>query len=1156
MNKKRKVMSVLKMDRNEILLKMKLLTLLLFAAFVSASANSYSQATKFNLNMKDASISDVFQKIEEQSEFIILFNEKTLNVNRKVNVMVKGQTVDKILDQIFEVGKDAYKIFDRQIVIQDEEPSQTSSANGAAVSSLDLAMNVQQPKIVKGKVVDDTGTTLPGVSIVVVGSTRGVTTDNDGSFSINVAPADKLFFSFIGMESRTIEVLNLAEIIVLKTMHNELDDVTIVAFGKQKKESVVSSITTINAKELKVPSSNLTTAFAGRMAGIISYQRSGEPGKDEAEFFVRGVTTFGTGKANPLILIDGVEMSSTDLSHLTADDIGSFSIMKDANATALYGARGANGVILVNTKEGTEGKTKLSFRMETSLSSPTDMVDIADPMTFMKLRNEAVHARDPLANLPYTSERINITEKGTEPLLYPKVDWYDMLFNKNTINDRYNLNINGGGKMARYYVAAAYSKDRGILKDDINNNFRNNINVKRYSLRSNINMKFTPTTDAVIRLNADLDKTTGPLGSGADYFDQARNASPVDFPAYYPKDPIDQNTFYANHILFGSDPLMKLVNPYANMVKGYKESSSSTMLAQVELSQKLDFITQGLSARALFNLNRYSYYDFSRSTTPFLYSMSKNTLTGNNVLTNRNPKEGKAYLVYNNGADNVSSSMYSENVLQYSRKFADKHDVSGILVFTLRNFQNGNASDLITSLPYRNLTYAGRFTYGYDTRYFLEANFGYWGSERFAKNERWGFFPSAGVGWMVSNEKFMEPIKNTITKLKLKATYGLTGNDQIGSSNDRFFYMSNVTMQDATKASQFGTSLSYSLPGVTIQRYADPNITWEISQKSNFGIELGLVNDLEIQMDYFREFRKNILQYRSDIPSTMGLQSIPSANLGQAKSHGFEASIDYNHSFDKDFWIGLRGNFTYAKSKYARIEEPDYISGGTPWLSHVGQSLSQPFGMVAERLFIDAEDVSNSPEQTFGNYMAGDIKYKDINGDGKISSLDVVPIGLPTTPEIIYGFGFSVGYKKFDLSCFFQGSANSSFFIDPKATAPFAGGTRAILKDYAEDHWTEENQNLHSLWPRLSPEVLNNNSVISSWWLRDGRFLRLKSAEFGYTLSNKFVKRLKLSTARFYFSGSNLFLLSAFKMWDVEMAGNGLGYPVQRVLNLGLKLDF
>jgi TonB-linked SusC/RagA family outer membrane protein len=470
------------------------------------------------------------------------------------------------------------------------------------------------------------------------------------------------------------------------------------------------------------------------------------------------------------------------------------------------------------------------------------------------------------------------------------------------------------------------------------------------------------------------------------------------------------------------------------------------------------------------------------------------------------------------------------------------------------------------SLPHRNLGLAGRLTYNYDSRYFVEANFGYNGSERFHSSQRWGFFPSAGVGYILTNEKFMEPYLQTLSKVKLKATYGLVGNDQIGRDEDRFYYMSQLTMSDGGRGYSVGDEYGYHRDGISIQRYADPDITWEISRKSNYGIELNFWNSLEVQVDYFNERRTNILQERSSIPTTMGLQVTPRANIGEATGSGFEASVDYSKSFTKDIWALVRGNFTYAASKYHVYEEPDYWAAGAPWRSHVGRKLSQTYGYIAERLFIDEEEVANSPTQTFGEYGAGDIKYKDINGDMRIDENDQVPIGFPTTPEIIYGFGISGGYKNFDFSVFLQGSARSSFWISPSNTAPFVKDTReslnafntnrAMLQYYADSHWTEDDRNVYALWPRLSESPIPNNQVTSTWFMRDGSFLRLKTAEIGYTLPSQWVQRIHFSSARFYVSGNNLAVLSAFKMWDPEMGDNGLAYPLQRVINFGVNVEF
>lgn len=1012
-----------------------------------------------------------------------------------------------------------------------------------------------QQKGIKGVVTDTNGEPLPGATIQIEGSPRGVITDIDGTFVLDASPNDNLKISFIGMQEQIITVGNQTNIkIVLEEKINEFDEVTVVAFAKQKKESVIASVTTVKPSELKVPSSNLTTALAGRMSGVISYQRSGEPGQDDADFFVRGVTTFGTGKANPLILIDGVEFSSQDLARLNTDDIASFSVMKDANATALYGARGANGVILVTTKEGKEGKANLSIRVENSFSKPVSQVKLADPITYMKLHNEAVKTRDPLGEIPYSNEKIAMTGIGNSNV-YPATDWQKVMFKDMTNNTRVNLNLSGGGKVARYYAAAAYNADNGILKVDKRNNFNNNISLKKYLLRTNVNVNVTNTTEAIFRLHGTFDDYSGPLEGGSDLYNKVMRTNPVLFPPYYIPDETNLST---RHILFGNGDGASYLNPYADMVKGYKDYSATQVMAQVELKQDLSFITEGLSIRGLFNTSRYSFFDVSRSYNPYYYKVGVYD-RHNDVYTldALNPLGGTEYLNYSEGIKNVSSTVYFEGAAQYNKTFA-AHGVSGLLVFTARDSRTGNAGDLQSSLPARNLGLAGRATYSYDSRYFIEFNFGYNGSERFAKKERWGFFPSAGIGYLISNEDFFEPLKPVISKLKLKGTYGLVGSDNIGGTHERFFYLSNVNMDNKDKGYYFGTDFNYGTNGISISRYADPFISWETAYKQNYGLELNLFDKLEIQADYFRERRENILMARAYIPVSMGLQASPKSNVGESSGSGIDISIDYSHSFNNDLWLSIRGNFTYATGKYKVYEEPEYTD--TPWRRHAGQKISQTWGLIAERLFVDDSDVNNSPIQTFGEYMAGDIKYRDINNDGVIDGEDFVPIGYPTTPEIIYGMGFSLGYKGFDLSAFFQGSARSSFWINPSDVAPFVGtkgkSQNALLKVIADDHWSEDSRNSRAFWPRLSEYSIANNTQTSTWFMRDGSFIRLKSLEFGYTVPNVVTKKMKMQGLRFYLSGSNLFTISKFKLWDPEMAGNGLGYPVQRVFNVGMNLNF
>jgi TonB-linked SusC/RagA family outer membrane protein len=1053
--------------------------------------------------------------------------------------------------------------------VENAHAKETLLTTGETTAVAGISGTNQARKTLRGVVTDETGEPLPGAFITIEKSTRGVSTDIDGRYSIEVSNEETIVVSFIGFENQTIAIGTQTVInVVLKEKANELDEVTVVAFGTQKKESVIGSISTINPAKLKIPSSNLTTALAGNLAGIIAYQRSGEPGRDNADFFVRGITTFGNN-TNPLILIDNIELTSTDLARLQPDDIASFSVMKDATATALYGARGANGVILVTTKQGAEGPAKISLRIENSVSAPTRNVEFADPVTYMRLHNEAVATRDPLGELPYSQEKIESTAAGRNPLIYPANNWYDMLFKDYSMNQRVNLNVSGGGGVARYYVAGGFSRDNGILNVDKRNSFNNNIDLRSYTLRANVNIDVTKTTELSVRLSGNFDEYTGPVDPntgnstpvGSEIYNMVVHSNPVMFPAYYP---MDEDHKFVKHIMFGNNKT-SYINPYAQLVRGYMNDSRSQMLAQMELKQDLGFITKGLSIRSMLNISRLASFSLSRKYNPFWYEIdSYNNMTGEYRLIRTNPDSGSGmgseYLDLSEGPKSVESTLYSETTMNYARTFAKKHSVSGLLVLTAREYLTANAGSLQLSLPSRNAGLSGRATYAYDSRYFFEFNFGYNGSERFAANHRFGFFPSAGAAWLISNEQFWEPFRETVSNLKLRYSYGLVGNDRIGDNYDRFFYLSRVNMNDAARIASFGVDVNNEhLNGISISRYASNDITWEVSTKQNYAMELGLWNKVNIVAEYFSEYRNKILMKRAAIPSTMGLTADVRSNVGEASGKGVDLTMDYQQVWNKDFWTSARGNFTYATSRYEVYEQPEYSE---PWRLRKGYSLYQNYGYIAERLFLDDAEARNSPSQSFGSeYGGGDVKYLDLNRDGRITPADIAPIGNPTVPEIVYGFGVSAGYKGFDISCFFQGIANESFWISTTdgnnriSTAPFQNQTQ-LLKAYADSYWSEENQNLYATWPRLSATLNANNTQTSTWFMRDGAFLRLKQAEIGYTIPGEWQKKMRISTCRLYVSGTNLLLFSKFKLWDAEMAGNGLGYPIQRVFNIGLNLTF
>ncbi len=1052
------------------------------------------------------------------------------------------------------------------------------------------ASSAQTKVTVTGTVTDTTGVKLPGVTLVVVNNSKvGTVTDLNGRFILDVAEGAVIRVSFVGFKTQNYTVSSSAKIlnIVLKDDKLLTDEVVITAYGRrERKEALVGSVTTIKPGELKIPASNLTAALAGQAAGIIAYQRSGQPGQDNASFFVRGVTTFGY-KQDPLILIDNVELTTTDLARLQVDDIASFSILKDASATALYGARGANGVILVATKEGKEGPAKINFRSEYSSSQSTKTPEIVDPIEYMTLYNEASLTRDPKLPIPFPQSKINATQNtinngpGANPYVYPAVDWLKMLFKKTATTQRNNLSVNGGGSLARYYITGTYNQDNGVLRTDVRNNNNNNVKFRNYQLRSNININLTKTTEVIVRLSGNFNEYNGPITSdgsfASDLYNIAIHTSPVLFPAYFEPDLANQN---AQHILFGnvgsadgtSSNNILYNNPYAALLRGHKNSSESRMSAQLELNQNLSFLTEGLKFRSIFNTNRHSYFDSQLAYSPFYYNVgSYDKPTNQYTLTWLNPQPtgnnvAQEYLSYSKNEPNADTFLYLQTALDYSKQLGS-HNINATLigtqqqtVYSSQKDPKTNTTTLQYSLPFRNLGLAGRLTYNYKSRYYIEANFGYNGSERFNADHRYGFFPTIGASWVASNESWWNP--DIVQRLKIRGSYGLVGNDAIGQQ--RFFYLSDVNFTTGPNYAQFGFNNSYERKGVYINSYENNNITWETSRQTNIAAEFTVLKNLNVIAEFYKNHRYDILRPRL-VPSSEGFESVISTNLGVVDSKGMDLSADYKQSFGNGLWASFRGNFTYSTNKYTYIEEPNYAE---PWRHFIGQPISRGYGYVAERLFVDDQEANNSPSQIFsGNGVkpqGGDIKYRDLNGDGKIDNLDLTFLGYPQTPEIVYGFGFSTGFKGFDLSAFFQGQARVSFFIDPNRVSPFIPspdayvyGNTQVLKDFANSHWSEENQNLYADYPRLgtSRNVIENNLQPSTWWLRDASYMRLKSLEVGYTLPARLTKSLRLTNLRIYFNGLNLITWSPFKMWDPEQAGNGFAYPIQKVFNVGLNVN-
>ncbi|WP_198674087.1 SusC/RagA family TonB-linked outer membrane protein [Chitinophaga alhagiae] len=1060
----------------------------------------------------------------------------------------------------------------------------------------------QEKIAVIGTVTDTAGTPLPGVSVMVTGTKSGTATDVNGKFVLDVSSGAILAFKFVGYTGDSVRVTaqNRVLNITLRTAETMLQDFVVTAFGKKQiKEAVVGSVATIKPDDLRTAGSNLTNALAGQVAGVIGFQQSGQPGLDNSNFFIRGVTTFGY-RQNPLILIDNVELTINDLARLQVNDIASFSILKDASATALYGARGANGVILVTTKEGKAGKTSLNVILENAISTPTQTIKLADPVTYMKLYNQAGTGRDPLTPPMFSADKIYNTEQtlkgapGSNPYVYPAVDWMNMLFRKSSNTQRANVSVNGGGEVARFMVSGSFSNDNGMLKRNVANNFNNNVNFKNYQLRSNVNVMLTKSTELVLRLWGNFNDYNGPITNNAsfssDLYSVAMHTSPVLFPAYYAPDSANLLT---QHILFGNSSQIGSTsggvgypNPYAQMLRGYKRFSESRMSATLELNQDLDFITPGLKFHGFFNTNRYSYFDNTMAYNPFYYNVlpgdynrAKNiyTLTWLNSLPNGvfqggigsgNNGAATEYLIYSPGFKDANTYLRFQAQLAYSKQLGDHGlDASLIGFREQRLVANGvdpetNLPSLQYSLPYRNLNLAGRLGYNFRNKYFAEFNFGYNGSERFSEDHRFGFFPTIGGSWIVSREKFWgDNLARVINSLKLRASFGLSGNDDIGQQ--RFFYLSDVNL-DAPNGATFGINNGYTRPGVNIRNYENRNVTWETAKIMNTGLEITAFKGLDFIAEYFTQDRRNILMGRP-IPSSMGLEAPILTNVGTVKVDGLDLTANYNYNVNRNLRVQFMSNFTYSKGNYGVYEEPEYAE---PWRYRSGTMLNQQFGYIAERLFVDDKEVGASPSQQFGGtgnpVKGGDIKYRDLNGDGRITVADQAPIGLPTTPQVMYGFGLSLNYKGLEFNFRFQGQSRVSFFVDPRSVSPFiippspqVQSQSQILQAFADNHWSEENQDLYALYPRMgiSAQSIENNLQRSTWWMRDGSFLRLKTAEIGYSLPPGIIDRLGLKYCRIYVNGMNLFNITKFDLWDPELGGNGFNYPLQRAFNLGINVN-
>lgn len=1109
---------------SKFLLIMKLTFVLLMAALLHVSAATYSQ--NISLKVKDVSLLDVFKQLHRQSGVEFVYDNKMLKEAKSVSINAVNEPLIKVLDECFLQQPLSYEIIQNMIVIK----RKTVSA--------DVVTQNRQPVItVVGKVVDEKGLAMPGVTIKLKDGSVSTSTRLDGTYTIKLPNGDGiLVFSFIGYATQEIPVNNTNEInITLKESGKTLNDVVIVGYGQQKKISVIGAISTVKVEDLKQPVANLTDVIAGRIAGVIGVQRSGQPGHDNADIYIRGISTF-TG-AGPLVLVDGVER---DFANVDPEDIANFSILKDASATAVYGVRGANGVILIQTKKGKIGKPLINAQYDQGITQFTKIPKLADGVTYMQMANEAYLNSNPGKTPIYSQDRIDKTASGADPDLDPNVDWFKVLFNKFGQNRRARVNANGGSENAQYYLSVGYYDEKGLLKTDQLANYNSAIKFSRYNFTSNLTLNVTKTTKVEFGASGFISNGNYPGTSITDIWNAAYVLPPILIPPVY-------SNGYNSQIRTGD-----IHNPYNLLTQsGYITEFQSQLWSNIRITQDLGRIVKGLSATAMFSFDDNNSHTVKRTKTPTTYLASGRDAQGNLVFETQPTQIGTGYLGYDNGTNGATRQYYDEVALNYNRSFS-KNNVTGLVLFNQQDKETPFATDFISAIPYRYMGFAGRVTYAYDSKYLGEANFGYNGSETFAPGHRFGFFPAFGAGWVISKEKFFEPFADAVSLLKLRYSYGVVGNSNIGGR--RFAYISTVGGGNGNYSyGQNGTNQT--INGYDIGDYA-VNVTWEKAKKQNLGIELGLFNSaVSLTVDAFQENRTGIFRQRGDVPPYVGLLSLPYANLGEIHNRGIDASLEINKRLGRDWQLGLKGNFTFNKA----IDINDANAPWPyPWQQRIGQPYGKRFGYTALGLFKSDADVANSPYQT-GINKAGDIKYKDLNGDGKIDSYDQGPIGYGSIPSIVYGFGPTINYRGFALSGWFKGISSVDISLNGDGLQPFSqGGERGNLLAEITDRWTPTNPNPHPLYPRLTYGNQNMNYEPSTWWEKNGAFMRLQTLELSYDFAGaKWLPATGISNLSIYFIGYNLWTLSGFKLWDVELGdGNGAQYPLTKTYNLGLKCTF
>ncbi|MBO7608594.1 MAG: TonB-dependent receptor [Muribaculaceae bacterium] len=1011
-----------------------------------------------------------------------------------------------------------------------------------------------QQLAVSGTVLDESGETFPGV--VVFAKDRpgaGTTTDADGKFSIKVSKNDVLVFSFVGYEKQEIAITKEESDLVINMAIGTqmLQETVVVGLGRQRKISTVGAITAVNTKDLQVPATNIQNMLGGRVPGVISIQRSGEPGKNISEFWVRGIGTFGAN-SSALVLIDGLE---GNLSEIDPADIESFSVLKDASATAVYGVRGANGVVLVTTKRGTTDRLQITGRANFTVSHLTNMPKYLGSYEYAKLANEArvVRGNSPL----YSDIELDIIRYHLDPDLYPDVKWQKELLHKNSLSQTYFINARGGGSLARYYLSLGTSYESAAYRQDKSSKYSTSVGYRTINYRANLDINLTKTTQLYFGADGFVSIKKEPGNNDTDaLWATQRNLTPITIPTKYSTGELP--AYGANNAY---SPYVMLNNTGMTNIRHFRGK------ATLEIKQDLSMLLDGLKLRAQGAYDNSSNLKEIRSILPEMYYASTRKYTGELGLVKRVEAQPATY----RHEDAQYYKWHFETTATWDKVIREDHRLGllGYYYMSSEQTMNGDidAHDAtlrsMYAIPIRYQGLSGRITYGFKDTYFMDANFGYTGSENFQSGHRFGFFPSVGLGWVPTSYNWVHEKMPWLSFLKIRASYGSVGNDRL--TNERFPYL--TLMQVSGGGGGWGSTNGY----ITEERVGADNLRWERAKKADIGIEAKMFNErLEFIIDFFRDRRDGIYQRRSQIPGYAGLMQMPFGNVGKMKSYGSDGNFSYRHNFGQDWSLTVRGNFTYSANKVENWEQAEQPYDYQNYTGYVNNAFR---GYIALGLFRDEQDVKQSPKQTFGSYMPGDIKYKDVNGDGIIDDDDKVPLSYPNYPKLMYGFGFEAQYKSLTLGVLFKGTGNTDYYYVNGTTngqgyIPFYNGetgnvlsivadpsNRWIPASYSGDPSTE---NPNARFPRLSYGRNENNTQYSTFWHANSRYLRLQEINLNYHIdSGKFFKQLGLKSIDAQFVISNLAVWSPMKLWDPEQAEyNGGAYPIPTSYALQLYLNF